>query len=144
MTWLLILHLCAAGAWIGCVLTEVAFERLLAADGIARRPLLANLHARVDVLVETPAMLIVSATGAALLARTTATPMLLAKIAFGLLALAANAWCVAVVMARRRAATGSDGRRYDALDRLQHRLGALVLLGLTGALAIGLGIAAGS
>ncbi|HMN82391.1 MAG TPA: hypothetical protein PKA20_21055 [Burkholderiaceae bacterium] len=143
MAWLLVLHLCAAGAWIGCVLTEVAFERLLAADGAARRPLLANLHARVDVLVETPAMLIVAATGASLLARTSATPMLLAKIICGLLALAANVWCVAVVMARRRAAAASDGQRYEALDRLQHRLGALVVLGLAGALAIGLGLAAG-
>jgi hypothetical protein len=78
----------------GCVLTEVCFERALLGTGRDQELLLARLHRRVDLYVELPAFILVPVTGVALLSRTGSSGWLYAKVAFGLLAVAANAWCV--------------------------------------------------
>ncbi|NRF70224.1 hypothetical protein HLB44_24765 [Aquincola sp. S2] len=139
MKTLLILHVTAAGLWLGCVLTEALFERALLGQGEDAERLLARLHGRVDLAVEIPALSLVAISGGLLLRDVPMSPLLLAKIGFGLLALLANAGCIALVRKRRSAAEAADWTAFRRLDQLQHRLGALVLTGLLGALGLGLG-----
>lgn len=135
---LLLVHLCLAAAWIGCVFTEVLFERALLAGDRAQHRVLARLHARVDLWVETPAFLGVLATGVLMMAQARpAWPGFHLKLALGLLAIVANAWCVRIVLLRRQAAEAGDWARFDRLDHAQHKLGAVVLLAALGALAVG-------
>jgi hypothetical protein len=76
-----------AGLWLGCVLTEATFERMMLAKGRDHQLTLALPHWRVDVLVEIPA---------------------------------------------------SDWNGFERIDRRQRKVGALVLIGILGALTIGL------
>lgn len=137
--WLMI-HLLAAGLWLGCVLVEVAFERSLAAHG--HWQLLAQLHDRVDRWVELPILAVVALTGAWLLysrfGSVEQSGWLQVKIAFGALAVLANLYCAALVFRRHRLAEVDDLEAVKRVDHLQHKVGALVLLGLVGAIACGL------
>ena len=135
---LLLLHLLFVGLWLGCVLTEALFERALLGRGRAHELLLADLHKRVDVWIEIPAFVAVTVTGSLLLMRALPSPMIHAKVALGLLAVATNMVCVGLVFARAMAAHAGDWLRFDRLDHLQHKLGAVVLLAMLGALGVGL------
>lgn len=73
-----------------------------------------------------------------LLAQAAPSHWLYTKVAFGLLAVLTNAVCVGLVFARAKAAHGGNWEHFDRLDSLQHKLGAVVLLALLVALAIGL------
>jgi hypothetical protein len=134
---LLPLHLTFVGIWLGCVLTEALFERALLGKGREQELILVALHKRVDILVEIPAFLVVLVTGALMLPAADASPLLVAKITFGLLAIATNIYCVWLVF--RRASAASTGRReeFARLDHLQHKFGAVVLLAVVVALVIG-------
>lgn len=135
---LLPLHLLAAGLWAGCVLTEIAFERRLAGDA-AQRPLLAALHRQVDLWIEAPAFALVALTGVLLWARgAPADGWLQAKLALGGMAVLSNLGCMGAVLARDQAARRGDAAAWERADRLQHALGGAVVLGLCGALALGL------
>lgn len=136
---LLALHLAFVGLWLGCVLTEVLFERALLGTGRAQERLLARLHRRVDIAIEAPAFLLVLGTGTLLLAQPSVGGMLLwMKVAFGIAAVAANAYCMWLVMARAAAADKGDWHDFESLDRKQHRYGAVVLVALL--IALGLGV----
>ena len=135
---LLVAHLVFVGLWLGCVLTEALFERALLGQGRAQELILASLHRRVDLFVEIPAFLVVLATGAALLASAPPSGLLHAKIGLALGAIAANVACVWLVFERARAAGLGDWGRFEKLDHLQHKLGAVVLLGIVGALGSGM------
>lgn len=135
---LLLLHLLFVGVWLGCVLTEALFERALLGRGRAHELLLADLHKRVDAWVEIPAFVAVVVTGCVLLIQAAPSFWLYAKVALGLLAVLTNGVCVGLVFARASAAHAGNGQRFDQLDHLQHKLGAVVLLALLGALGVGL------
>lgn len=62
-TVILIIHLLCAGLWLGCVLTEVLFERALLGQGRDAERTLAALRWRVDVWVEMPAFVAVALLG---------------------------------------------------------------------------------
>jgi uncharacterized membrane protein len=130
--WLPLLHAILAAAWLGCVLTETVFERLLLAQGPALHGLLGRLHRRVDLAIELPALMGVAASGAWMLAvRGGAMDHWLeAKITIGLIAIAANLWCIRLVLRRCTQALAGDEAGFAASDRAQHRWGAVVLLGL--------------
>lgn len=132
------LHLVSAGLWLGCVLTEVLFERALLGHGPSHRLILAQLHRRVDLWVELPAFLLLLVTGTLMLPTAAPTLWLSAKIGVGALAIAANAYCVWLVLRRAAAAQRGDWPLFERLDHAQHRWGAVVLLGLLGALALGI------
>lgn len=134
---LLVTHLVFAGIWLGCVLTEALFERALLGSGRAQELILVRLHQRVDRFIEIPAFLIVLATGGLMLLNSNPDPVLYAKISFGLLAIAANAYCVWLVWRRADAATADDWAEFSRLDHLQHKFGAVVLIGIVLALGIG-------
>ena len=134
---LLPLHLASVGIWLGCVITEAIFERALLRKGRAQELILVELHKRVDLIVEIPAFMVVLVTGAAMLSFVNPGPLLTTKIAFGLLAIATNIYCVWLVFRRARAAHSDQQAEFARLDHLQHKFGAIVLLALVTALAIG-------
>ncbi len=134
---LLLIHLIFVGVWLGCVITEALFERALLGQGRAQELILVALHKRVDFLLEIPAFLIVMVTGGMLLAGAPPSPLLHLKIGFGLLAIGTNIYCVLLVLRRARAANAGRWDEFARLDHLQHRFGAVVLLGILAALGLG-------
>lgn len=134
---LLPLHLLSAGLWVGCVATELVFERLLAGQP-AQQAALGELHRRVDWAVELPATALTLVTGL-LLWRGVPTDALLGwKMVAGAVAVLANLWCMRSVLQRARAGSAGDAAAWAAADHDQHRRGAGVVLGLLLALALGL------
>lgn len=138
MTMFLALHVLAGGLWLGCVLTEVAFERTLLGQGDRAQKLLAHLHARVDMYVEAPAIVLLLVTGAVRVPMTRLDGWLFTMMAAGTAAVLANLWCMRLVWQRRQAADDNDWERFARLDRAQHQWGAVVLAGIALAAASGL------
>jgi uncharacterized membrane protein len=134
---LLPVHIIAVGIWLGCVLTEALFERALLGAGREQELLLAGLHRRVDLLVEIPAFVVALLTGALMLHNAAPSALLHVKIGFGLLAAAANAYCVWLVFRRFAHARAGRWAAFDRVDQLQHKFGAVVLVGIVVALSIG-------
>ncbi len=134
---LLPIHLVFVGLWLGCVLTEALFERSLLGQGRDKEWILARLHKRVDLFVEIPAFVVVLLTGGAMLANTAPSALLHAKIGFALLAIGANIYCVYLVFRRERFAANNQWVEFDAIDHKQHKFGAVVLVGMLLALALG-------
>lgn len=132
------LHLVFIGIWLGCVLTETLFERALLGKGRAEELILVSLHKRVDLLIEIPAFLAVLVTGILMLPAVDTNPLLTVKVAFGLLAIAANVYCVRLVFRRASAANAGRQDEFSRLDHLQHRFGAVVLFAIVIALFIGI------
>ena len=135
---LLILHLVFVGLWLGCVLTEALFERALLGKGRDKELLLAQLHQRVDIFVEIPAFVVVLVTGGFLLLNATPSVALVVKVGFGVLAIAANVFCVWLVFRRSAHASNGDWAAFERADHLQHKIGAVVLVGILVALLIGI------
>ncbi len=138
MSALLATHLVFAGIWLGCVLTEALFERALLGKGHEQELILVELHKRVDLMIEVPAFVVVLATGSVMLASVPATGMLYLKVGAGLIAIAANIYCVWLVFRRAAAAKSGYREQFAALDHQQHRYGAIVLAGIVLPLALGL------
>jgi uncharacterized membrane protein len=135
---LLPLHLTFVGLWLGCVLTEAIFERALLGRGRDKELILSALHKKVDIFIEIPAFVLVLITGAMLLAGAHKTPVLHAKLGFALLAVATNVYCVYLVFKRHRLAAEGDWPAFEAVDHRQHKMGAVVLVGILVALGLGL------
>jgi hypothetical protein len=136
-TTVLLVHLVFVGVWLGCVLTEALFERALLGQGREQERILVGLHKRVDLWIEIPAFAGVLISGGLLLSQATWNATLQAKIVLGLVAIAANIYCVGLVFRRAKAADSGDWSRFEALDHLQHKWGAVVLVAIL--LALGLG-----
>ena len=122
------------------MLTEALFERALLKTSRPNERILATLHKRVDIFIETPAFLCVLVTGAVMLAGTQPTLLLKLKISAALIAIVANVYCVYLVFERERAALAEDWALFDRLDHRQHQIGAIVLLGILAALGLGLAL----
>ncbi len=142
MSLMLVLHLTFAGARLGCILVEVAFEHGSAGGGDMRL-YISKLHWSVDKLIEIPAFAGVAATGGILLAGAAMTPLLWAKTAFGAIAILFNIACVWLVRARLGHALSGDAQAWERADYWQHKLGAVVLIAMLLALGIGAYAAAG-
>jgi len=132
------LHLLFVGLWLGCVLTEALFERALLGQGRPAELILSKLHIRVDLAIEIPAFTLVLITGGLLLQQAHPSTALHVKIAFGLLAIVANAVCVYLVFKRHALAQAGQWEAFERIDHWQHKLGAVVLLAMLAALVIGL------
>lgn len=135
---LLAIHLACAGIWLGCVLTEALFERALLGKGREQELILVELHKRVDLFVEIPAFVGVLISGAWMFAGTEVSPAIAFKIVAGLLAIAANVYCVWLVFRRAAVASLGQWEAFARLDHLQHRFGAWVLLAILVALITGI------
>ena len=136
-TTLFLVHLLFVGVWLGCVLTEALFERALLGQGREQERILVGLHKRVDVWIEIPAFVGVLISGGFLLSQAAWSSTLQAKIMLGLVAIAANIYCVRLVFRRAKAVDSGDWPQFEALDHLQHKWGAVVLVAIL--LALGLG-----
>jgi len=133
---LLFLHLVLLSAWLGCILVEAIYEHSIEkSDGM--RVFVSRLHWTTDRFIEIPAFAGVLLTGAAMAARVPMTPLLSLKILFGLIAIIFNTICVILVVKRLRYAEAGDFDAWEAIDHKQHIYGAVVLISLLLALAIG-------
>lgn len=131
-------HASFATLWLGCILTEALFERALLLEGHDGRLTLAHLHVRVDKIIEIPAICGVFFTGLIMfLQGSHSSPAFHTMLGAGLIAIAANLYCVMLVFQRRDAAVLADWPRFDALDHRQHKVGAVVLVGVLVALVSG-------
>ncbi len=102
MSGLLLFHLIGVGAWMGCVAVEALIEA--GRDTSTERYLdVATLHAKIDLFVEVPALLLIACTGAAMLADAELSALLIIKVIFAAIAIASNAGCVWIVIKRQRA-----------------------------------------
>ena len=135
---LLPLHLVFIGLWLGCVLTEALFERALLGQGRDKELILTALHKRVDLFVEIPAFTLVVLTGGMMLATAPASALFHAKLGFALIAVITNVYCVHLVFKRDKLARAANWSAFETADHLQHKLGAVVLLGILAALGCGL------
>jgi len=116
-------HLFALGMWGGLVAAEGVVE--LAPRNDEERRLAARLHYWMDLLIELPILAAVVTTGAMLLGSAwPPSPLVWVKIGAGLLAVAANLWCVVHVIVRYRQ-LGDAGalRRHGRLVRLTATVG---------------------
>jgi hypothetical protein len=142
MSLMLVLHLTFAGAWLGCILVEVAFEHGSGGGGDMRL-FISKLHWSVDKLIEIPALAGVALTGGLLLMQSAMTPLLWTKTAFGAIAILFNIACVWLVCVRLAHALSGDAQGWERADVWQHKLGAVVLIAMLLALGIGAYAAAG-
>jgi ABC-type Co2+ transport system permease subunit len=133
---LLLIHLVALGIWLGCILTEAAFEHTLPKDEAFERAV-ARLHVLVDVWIETPAFVIVLVTGALMFADSPGDTTFQIKVALGLVAVATNVWCVWLVFRRRSLFERGERSAALVVDNLQHKAGGVLLAVILAALAIG-------
>lgn len=128
MRLLLLTHVAAASAWIGCVATELVAEKRLLAP--SQRLTLSMLHAHIDAWVELPLTALTLITGWALWPTGAADAPLLAMAAAGALAGVSNVLCTGAVWRRWQAARAGDDAAWVRADRSQHRWGAGVVVGL--------------
>ena len=133
---LLPLHLALVGLWLGCVLTEALFERALLGKGRDKELILTALHKRVDVFIEIPAFTLVVVTGMLLMPQAPMGMVFVGKLVFALLAAATNVFCVQLVFKRHQMAATGDWTGFEETDHLQHKWGAVVLIGILGALIV--------
>jgi hypothetical protein len=133
MSGLHVAHLFVLGLWGGLVLAELVIE--VGARTADELRTAAELHYRLDLLLEVPLLLSILATGGALVARTPLDRLLIVKIVAALVAIALNLFCVGLVVARRRAA--DDPARLERLSRAVRWTAVGVPFGLA-ALVLGL------
>lgn len=133
---LVLTHLLALGIWLGCILTEAAFEHTLPRDEMFERAV-ARLHVLVDVWIETPAFIVVLVSGVLMLADAPRDVAFGIKVALGLAAVAINVWCVWLVFRRRALFMRGERAAALAVDNLQHKAGGVLLAVIFAALAIG-------
>jgi hypothetical protein len=126
----------ALGLWGGLVAAEMVVELRSRTPEEMRHA--AALHYWIDVLLELPLLAAVLVTGAVLVASAwPLTPLHWVKVGAGLLAIAANLWCVGHVLRRNR--TASDAA---ALARHARWVRVTAAFGLPfGAIALYLGLA---
>lgn len=132
------LHLLFAGAWIGTVLVEALFEQALLGQGREQELILARLHWRVDKLVELPLLIATVVSGARLLRDVPLDGLLRAKLACAALAIFANLYCIWLVRLRLKVAEAGAWELFAMIDKRQHQIGALVMIGLLGAAGLGM------
>lgn len=137
-TALVAIHAVSAGLWLGCILTEALFERALLPIGRDSQLTLARLHVRVDKVVEVPAIIGVLVSGLLMFPLSNRSGIAFqTMLAAGGIAIAANLYCVWLVFKRCDAAAAGNWQRFDALDHIQHKVGAIVLIGVLVALVAG-------
>jgi hypothetical protein len=135
---ILLLHILFAGIWLGCVLTEIFFERALLGKGRDYEVILANLHKMVDLFIELPVLMIVAITGVLQLKYSILGLWQHLMIGAGAIAIIANVYCVYLVLTRAKAANNSDWLEFEKLDHFQHKAGAIVLCGIIIAIICGI------
>ncbi len=109
-------HVIFLGLWGGCVFVEVLLE-LSALKNNALHNIMPELHYKIDVFIELPLLFLVLATGIFLFQSAAMSPLLVLKAGAGLWAVAANVYCVFVVIKRKKAADRGDGKQVEKYTR---------------------------
>lgn len=134
MPFLKTLHLIFICVWLGFVLIETVIEFMGKEDPHHR--IAALLHYRIDLFLEIPTVTAVLATGVLLSLRSwPLSSLLIFKIALGLVAIAINYYCAALVVRRHR--RSKDPASLDSFTRRIRRTWLGIPFGL-GALYLGL------
>lgn len=132
----LFLHLACISLWLGCILVEAVYEHSIEhTDDM--RVFVSKLHWTTDKFIEIPAFFGVLLTGGYMLNQSAMTPLLWAKVGFGLTAIVFNAICVVLVVRRLACARSGDFAGWLKIDHKQHIYGTVVLLSLLIALGLG-------
>lgn len=100
------LHLVFIALWGGVLASEALLEFLPVGNAIQGRQV-ADLHFRIDALLEAPLLVAILATGILLLSQATWSMLLALKVAGGLVVIGANVACIAVVVKRHLALRAS-------------------------------------
>jgi hypothetical protein len=117
---LLQVHFLAVGFWLGLL----AAESVLELHPRASQSTVATVHKWIDLLFEGPVVLVVLVTGGLLLARSwPAPPILLLKVALGLVPILTNLYCISLVLGRART---SDAQRALVLTNRIRLTGAAI------------------
>lgn len=132
-----VLHACAVSFWFGVVGVEFVIERSRAKSRVHGYAVAKN-HFWIDVLLEIPVALIVLTTGLILLKDAALTPLLMAKIAAGLLAVGVNLLCLIPVILRHHAA---DAEQLPEVVLYSRMIDQITAVGLpAGVLALFIGL----
>lgn len=133
---LLFIHLIAIGIWAGCVATEVVIE--IAQENLPpSESYLAPLHAKIDLAVEIPAIIVTLLSGGALLIQASWDALLITKVALGLSAVALNTSAAYTVHRRNKCLQTGDALGYARFNLLHKRMGIGCVLSITGAIILG-------
>lgn len=137
MTSLPFAHVMVLGLWGGCVLVEVLLE-LVALNHEMLHKLMPELHYKIDVFIELPLLALVLATGFLLFNPARMTPLYALKVGAGLWAVAANLYCVFVVIKRKKMADSGNAAEVDKYTRRVFASAAAGIPAGVAALCIGL------
>jgi len=137
MTTLLLTHLLAIGAWLGCYLVESILEY----QGVKNPEIeivAIKLHRLIDIFVEIPIFIIVLGTGFLLLSQSSFSLLLMFKVIFGLVAVGINIVCAFSVF-RRKAAL--DMQQTDKVHKESKFIHSTFLGVIPGLITLALGVA---
>lgn len=111
------LHIFAAGLWIGCAAAEVVLEtfRRRQPDEMARPVIV--MHYYIDLFVEGPAILLALGTGIYLAEQAPLASWALIKLVAASIAAGANLVSIWVIVLRKRASDAGDSAELDAVER---------------------------
>lgn len=137
MSGVMVVHVFAAGLWLGCILVEAFFERMLAGRDEFRLEL-AKLHRNVDTFVELPAIIMVLASGGLLYAAAAPSVAFHLMTGFGLVAAAANFYCAILVRRRFASARAGDWKGYQRADARHTNIGVIAVTAILAAAVAGL------
>lgn len=137
MSGLLLVHLMAVGAWLGCVACETVLEQSRRDREL--RTAVARYHYWIDLCVEIPLFTTVLVTGLLMIDPSRlADGLYLTKIIAGATAVAVNLYSFYPVSRRRRAAIAGDTRAVGHYSRMIDRTVPIGLPAFLIALGIGL------
>jgi putative copper export protein len=136
MTIVQFIHLMAIGIWAGCVATEAVLEIALE-KAPPQDSGLAPLHAKIDRLVEIPAIVVAVLTGGAMLHHATWDQLLVIKVALGVSAVVLNAIAAFTVHRRLQCLHANDMAGYAVFNRWHERIGVGCVLSIASAMAVG-------
>lgn len=136
MNAVLFVHLIAIGIWAGCVATEAVLEIALEKTP-PQTSGLASLHAKIDRLVEIPAIVVALLTGGAMLHHAAWDTLLIAKVSLGASAVVLNSIAAFTVHRRLQCLNARDMAGYQRFNRLHERIGIGCVLSIAGAIAVG-------
>ncbi len=136
MPLVLFIHLIAIGIWAGCVATEIVCE--IGQKNMAyKQSYIAKLHWEIDKYVEIPAILVCTITGVIMLQNVIWSPILITKVAAGVLAVLFNSIAAYTVYMRYHYFTKDNESGYIKYHKLHERIGIVCVLAIVVALVAG-------
>ena len=137
MTGVLVVHIFAAGLWLGCAFAEVVLETMRQ-RGSEHAKSVATFHYYIDLFVELPFILTTVGTGLYLANEFGAEGWGLVKLVLGLIGAGSNILSIWVIVLRKRATDAGDDKEVAFTDKRFLVLTALTVPAAMAAMVIGL------